>query len=98
MEKYEDMVYKCPGPFSRNGGTYDTKGVQSEDEHKAALVNGWFKTMPEAIEGRSAVVEAADAPPTRDELEQKAKELGVKFDKKTTDEALSKKISEALGV
>lgn len=36
------------------------------------------------------------APPTREELEQKANELGIKFDGRTTDRKLLEKIEEAL--
>jgi hypothetical protein len=98
MEKYQDMVYRCPGPYSRKGGTYDTKGVNSKEEHDEALANGWFRTLPEAIEGKSAVIEVPeDKPPTRAELEQKAKELNIKFDKKVTDKDLAAKIAAALG-
>lgn len=98
MEKYQDMVYKCPGPHSRAGGTYDTKGVNSKEEHEAALEAGWFNTLPEAVAGKSSLVELpADAPPTRKELEQKAKELNIKFDKKVTDKDLAAKITAALG-
>ncbi len=97
--KYQDMVYQCPGPHARKGGTFDTKGVNSKEEHEAALKNGWFNTLPEAIEGKSAVVDLppVELPPTREELEQKAKELNIKFDKKTTDEVLAKKISDVMG-
>jgi hypothetical protein len=37
-----------------------------------------------------------DAPPTRAELEQKAAELGVKFDGRTTDGALLRRINAAM--
>ncbi len=37
-----------------------------------------------------------DAPPTRAELEQKARELGVKFDGRTTDGALLRRINAAM--
>lgn len=95
---YSNIVYRCPGPHQRPGGTYAYKGVSSEAEEAEALKDGWFRSMPEAIEGKSAVVELPpDAPPTRDELEQKAKELNIKFDKKTSDEVLTKKINDALG-
>ena len=36
------------------------------------------------------------APPTREELEEKANELGIKFDGRTTDRKLLEKIEEAL--
>lgn len=89
--KYQDIVYKCPGPHQRKGGTYAFRGVSSPEEHDQALQEGWFNTLPEAIEGK-----VIDVPPTRDELEQKAKELGVKFDKKTPDDVLAKKIEAIL--
>jgi hypothetical protein len=96
---YSEIVYRCPGPHQRPGGTFAFKGVTSEAEKEAALKDGWFETMPEAIAGKASLKELPSdtAPPTREELEQKAKELGIKFDKKTSDEVLSKKISEALG-
>ena len=37
-----------------------------------------------------------NAPPTREELEQKANELGIKFDGRTTDRKLLEKIEEVL--
>jgi hypothetical protein len=40
---------------------------------------------------------ADDAPPTRDELEAKAKELGIKFDGRTKDKKLGQLIQDKLG-
>ncbi len=55
------------------------------------------KTTTPAIV-QSTPVESVDnnAPATRDELEQKANELGVKFDGRTTDKRLGEKIEAAL--
>jgi hypothetical protein len=99
MAKYEDMVYRCPGPLPGNGFTWATKGVKSKEEHEQALKDGWFRTLPEAVAGKHAVIEKNDdkRPPTRAELEQKAAELNIKFDKKTTDKALGDLITKALG-
>lgn len=46
------------------------------------------------------VIEAVtdDAPPTREELEAKATELGIKFDGRTTDRVLLQRIEEAIEV
>lgn len=53
---------------------------------------------PGALPADSGEAEVlGEDPPTRAELEQKARELGVRFTKKTADEDLSKAISEALG-
>lgn len=43
------------------------------------------------------VAENDDAMPTREELEIKATELGLKFDGRTSDKKLTKLIAEALG-
>ena len=43
------------------------------------------------------VTPADDAPPTREEMEAKARELGVKFDGRTSDARLLAKIDDALG-
>jgi len=98
--KYPTIVYRCPGPHQRKGGTFDYHGVKSEAELEGSLNDGWFETLPEAIAGKASLKELppTHTPPTRKELEQKAKELGIKFDNKTSDEVLSKKISDALGV
>lgn len=95
---YPRLVYRCPGNIQRAGGTYDHKPVADDDENSAALADGWFATLPEAIEGKSVDAQAKeyDAPPTREELETKAKELGIKFDGRTTDAKLGKLIDEAL--
>lgn len=103
MTEYSDIVYRCPGPYQRPHGTFDFRGVTSKVDHEQALKDGWFNTLPEAIEGKASLIElpAAEAvdnsPPTREELEQQAKELGIKFYKRTSDEVLSKKIDDALG-
>lgn len=100
---FPSLVYKCPGAHQRPGGTYAYMGVKDEAEHAAALADGWFATLPEAIAGPAPVgsapgadAPAPDAPPTRAELEQKAKELGVKFDGRTGDKKLSDAIAEKL--
>ena len=43
------------------------------------------------------IIPADDEPPTRAELEQKARELGIRFDGRTTDRRLLKLITEKLG-
>jgi len=93
--EFPTLVYKCPGSHQRPGGTYSYKGVQDADEHASALADGWFATLPEAIEGKptEAPAPAADAPPTRAELEQKATELGIKFDGRTGDKKLAEAIA-----
>lgn len=97
------LVYKTPGPHTRPGGTYDHKLVNNAEEYATALLTGvWFTTLPEAIAGvaEPTVDEIAaeeTRPVTREELEAKAKELGIKFTKKTADVELNGAIEKALG-
>lgn len=107
---FPKLVYKSPGTyrFPRSKKTYAIKGVADEAQLKAALEKGWFENREEAV-GMVVkpvevvqVVEVPESPeddnyePTRAELEQKAKEMGIKFDKRTSDRRLLKLITEGL--
>jgi hypothetical protein len=81
------MLYRCPGPHALHGGMYDYVIVPDE-QIAETLKAGWFLTTPEALAASQAPAPAEDAEPTREELEQKAKELGIKFDGRTTDNKL----------
>lgn len=97
--EFPALVYKPKGPFQRIGGTYDCKGVDNIEQLKDAISNGWFASMPEAIAGKHQIDDTAisdDAPPTRSELEEKGRELGLKFDGRTSDKKLFAMIEEAL--
>lgn len=100
------IVYKDGGPHSRAGGTYDYKGVHSKEEFDAALAAGWFATLAEAVapkaEENSAAVpsntsdDEDNKPPTREELKQKATELGIEFAPNTSDKKLNELIAAKL--
>lgn len=74
--------------------------AETQEEFNLLRKEGWFASVPEAIDGRHEVVAepAIDevTQPTRDELEVKAKELNLKFSKKTTDDELGQLIVAAL--
>lgn len=117
---YPALVYRCPGShFGPDGTTYDSLGVNDDEQLRAALADGWAESLVKAVSiylhpvkfdesvGNSVPdVDAAEkkeisdgddnAPPTREELEQKANELGIKFDGRTTDRKLLEKIEEVL--
>ena len=93
---FPTLVYKSPGNhFGPNGSTYNYAGVADQEELDKRLSEGWCLTLLGAVTGEVEEVED-DSSPTREELEAKATELGVKFDGRTTDAALSKKIDAAL--
>ena len=98
-DRFPTLVYKGKGPHSRAGGTYDYAAANDQEDLDAKLESGWFATLPEAIDAndKPAVAKSEDlSPPTRKELETKAKELAIKFTAKTTDAELSAAITAAL--
>lgn len=92
---FPTIVYKCPGDHHRAGGTYSYRGAKDAQALSVLVAEGWFLTLPEAIEGKAAEAEDNSAP-TRKELEAKAIELGIKFDGRTTDKSLGEKIDLAI--
>ena len=101
-------MYRVPGPHKKpRGGTYAYRGADDQEAFDALLAKGWFPSYEEAVAGKVAgktakaeasVEEAIDdeSAPTRDELETKAKELGVSFNARTSDKKLAERIAEAL--
>ncbi len=98
------MLYKHPGQHALHGEMFDYIIVDElEVEEKIEL--GWSLTTTEAL--NLDVIEADieedintedTHPPTRDEIEDKAFALGIKFSKRTTEKTLLRKIEEALDV
>lgn len=90
--EFPRLVFQDKGPNQRAGGTYSYLSVEDESDFNAAIANGWFTSIPEAIESQKI----SDAQPTRAELELKATELSIKFDGRTTDRKLNELITLAL--
>jgi hypothetical protein len=97
--EFPSMVYKVPGKHVRPYGTYDFAGVNNAEELETKLKEGWFSSLSEAIDSKNKeeVTEEDDtAPPTRQELEEKATELGIKFDGRFSDKKIAQLIEAAL--
>jgi hypothetical protein len=100
--KFPGFVYKSPGRKGKvRNKTYDWFPVNNEEELAKKLSEGWYATRDEAFAPKTlapkqpeVTQEKEDAAPTRAELEQKAKELGLKFDGRTSDRKLLKMIEE----
>ena len=101
--QFPTFVYKPGGPGNFNGKRYSYRAVQDEAERQLMLKEGWMATREEACGfATPAVAEPEklekmvdeDAPPTRAELEQMAKELDIKFDGRTSDKKLIAAIAE----
>jgi hypothetical protein len=100
---FPTLVYRCPGPhWGPPGTTYQAEPVVDASDLAAALSAGWFATLPEAVEAfltppsEPASETADEAPLTRESLEAKALELGVKLDKRWGDKRLMEEIAKAL--
>lgn len=106
--EFPTILYKCPGPWSGNGYSFSTCPANDQGQYDAARASGWHPTVPEAVAAwKSPASKAApdtakgpepslNAAPTRAEIEQKAKELGISVHHKHSDATLLKKIDEAL--
>lgn len=95
--EFPRSLFKSPGDQWVGGGSFAIEHVEDLAQYKAAKAAGWFDSVTEALDAwrNGAAPVADDAPPTRAEMEQQAKTLGIKFDGRTTDAALLRKISEA---
>lgn len=106
MTDLPTIMYRTPGPHPKpRGGTYAYKGAADQAEFDMLLGRGWFPSYEDAVVGKIvAAVEALDdaldvvTPATRDELEAKAKELGVSFNARTSDKTIAERIASALEV
>lgn len=75
--------------------------VHNETEHRAARAVGWRDSIPEAIadaESEPDTLEEIDdvSLPTREKMESKARQLGISFNKRTSDTKLLERIEKAL--
>lgn len=106
MTDFPAIVYKTPGPHGKKGKTYGYRSAADQEAYDDALANGWFPSKAEAFAGKAAtklvaeVKEAQDAiddlsPATRDEMEQRAKELGLRNVHRMKDETLAAHLAEA---
>lgn len=72
--------------------------VFADKDLPSALADGWVKTLAETV--KTAKVEPVEpednSPPSREELELKATDLGIKFDGRTSDKKLLALIEDAL--
>lgn len=97
MDHYPKMLLRFPAqldrPVALQDGAYDTLIVADDAEEKAAHADGWREGTAAA---RAVADEVSNAPPTRSELEAKARELDIKFDGRTSDKKLSDLIAAKL--
>jgi len=97
--KSTTMLYKHPGIHEIHGDRFDYIIVDS-DQVNEALADGWSLTTDGAKHnnqlGAVGSEPVNEGSPTRDEMIQKAESLGIKVDKRWSDETLLDKIEQAL--
>ena len=96
--KNATMLYKIGTQMEWEGVSYDTV-IVDEDDIDEKLKDGWYRNPLEAKSANEAKGDAdLDGEVTREEMETKARELGIKFNHKTTNASLMAKINEAVDV
>lgn len=97
MIDFPRMVYRVGTMVVLESGSYDWR-IVSEADWPQAQADGWHLDQYAAKDAAQAAAPEPDEadPPTREELEQKATELGLKFDGRTGDKRLAALIAEKL--
>jgi hypothetical protein len=102
------MVYKAGGTEEIHGGKFSTHIVHDAAQLDAALAGGWSKTTAEALDAAKPKASTGtggdagggkpddNAPPTRDELKQKADELKLTYPGNISNAKLAEMIDAAL--
>ena len=81
------MLYKHPGKHKIHGNMFDHIVTEDVD---AAIKDGWCLTTPEALDCVS------NEPPSRDEVKEKADELGLKYAKNIKTAKLQKMVEDEI--
>lgn len=105
MTDFPTIVYRTPGPYKKpRGKTYAYRSAADQEAFDALIAKGWSASYEEAVskldkKPKAKAVEIDEvSSPSREELEVKAKELGVSFNARTSDITLSDRITSALEV
>jgi len=95
--KNPTMIYKAPGPHEIHGGHFDYRIVDADEEGELeqAMDEGWHLTTTAA---KKAADGEDDAPPTRNELVAKAKDMGLSFGPNTSSKKLGEMIAATLAL
>lgn len=99
--KFPLNAYRTPGLHKGNHGvSFDYIRCDNEEDLKKAISGGYSASFADAVAGKKPdpVVEvpSEDAPPTRAEIEEQARKVGVKVDGRMSSATLLKLIDEAM--
>lgn len=106
--QFPQMLYKAGGPEQIHGGNFSTLIVEDSEQFDAALADRWAERTDSAVELRDQAIAASkvavasestadsNKAPTREELEQKATQLGIEFSARVSDKKLRDLIAATL--
>ena len=98
MSKFQEFpkgLYRIPGPDVIDGVACELLTVATQADQDAAAADGWRESLSEAQESAAPIAQDP-AETTREDLEARAAELGLKFDGRTGDKKLAALIAEKL--
>jgi len=92
---FPTLVYRSPGPHAGPASSkgYDFRGAKSEAELADLLADGWSLSFDEAVNGKPATIIPKGV--TREELLAEAERLGIKIDKRWSDERIAAAIGDS---
>lgn len=105
--EFPRLVYRLGGPWALEAGSFSVQEVADEAALASAQAEGWHLDQYAALDAQREAEAKADqdaaedsstddsAKATREELEAKAKELGIPFGPKVSDRKLSALIAAA---
>ena len=100
MEKdleFPRFMCRMPGAEQLESGKFQTRIVGKAEDAKVLLAAGWhFDQYSAKAAYEAAQAESKGGKPTREELEQKATELGIEFRPQTSDKKLGDAIAAKL--
>lgn len=109
MDQFPQMLYRAPGVEEIHGQKLASLIVHDAVQLEQAQAEGWHDSTTGAVEAHAAKLaeqqqrtstgstdQTDDAPPTREELERKANELGIEFSPRIGDEKLAERIAAKL--
>lgn len=107
MNRFPQALFRAGGAEVIEGKPFTSKMVQDEEQLEAARAEGFRDTTDEALSDADAKLAEAkkdsdadgsddNRPPSRAELEVKAKELGIEFKAQTSNKKLAELVDAKL--
>lgn len=94
--EFPRFMCRVGGSWELESGMFTCITVNNAEEMEAAAKDGFHPDQYTALEAAKLAEQGDDRPPTREELETKAKELGIAFKPATSNKKLGEAIAAKL--